>query len=232
MIITCYYDIYNSPQKMSEYMTLFDDIATSGLSVILFTDPSLTNKFSHYPNTIKVIGLPIETFELYRMGMAYKGNLPSQRNNIKDTPEYLSLMNTKVELVLRGSELCSDDTLVWIDYGILKLIKNRPRFINKLKIINELKFSKIKIPGCWGQGQPFSVDSVNWRFCGSLFVSPRNLIQEFFQHSKNVLSDFCKLPCYKLTWEVNVWVIVEMYGMKEQIDWYFADHNDTLLLNI
>jgi hypothetical protein len=141
-------------------------------------------------------------------------------------------MNTKVEIVLKAKELCDDDTLIWIDYGILKLMTNKIRFINKLKIINTLKFNKIKIPGCWGFGQPFSVESVNWRFCGSLFISPRNLIQEFFQHSKNVLSDFCNLNCYKLTWEVNIWAIVEMFALKEQIDWYFADHNDTMFLNI
>ena len=213
-------------------MALFEEVAFSGLPIILFTDPSLVTKFSHYPSTVRVVGVPLETFELYRIGMNYTGSLPSQRHPIKDTKEYMSLMNTKIELVLKGLELCSDDTFIWIDYGVLKLIKNKTRFINKLKIINEQKFNKIKIPGCWGLGQPFSVDTVHWRFCGTLFVIPRNLVQEFYQHSKNVLTDFCKFPNYKLTWEVNVWVIVEMFAMKEQIDWYFADHNDTILLNI
>lgn len=232
MIVTCYYDIYNSPQKMSDYMALFEDVANSGLPITLFTDPSLIDKFNHYPSTVNVVAIPIESFELYQIGMNYTGNLPSQRNATKDTKEYMSLMNTKIELVLRGMELCNDDTLIWIDYGILKLIKNKIRFINKLKIVNSQKFNKIKIPGCWGFGQPFSVDSVHWRFCGSLFVIPRNLVQEFYQHSKNVLKDFCTQPIYKLTWEVNVWVIVEMFALKEQIDWYFADHDDTILLNI
>jgi hypothetical protein len=232
MIVTCYYDIYNNPLKMIEYMALFEDIAISGLPVILFTDPTLTDRFNHYPDSIKVIGLPLDTFALYSIGMHYTRDLPSQRNHTKDTKEYLSLMNTKAEFILRGMDLCNDDTFIWIDYGILKIIKDKLKFINKLKIINEMKFNKIQIPGCWDAGRAFYVDSVNWRFCGGVFIIPREIIQEFYQHSKNILTDFCSLPLYKLTWEVNIWTIVERDRMKEKIDWYLANHNDSILLNI
>lgn len=232
MLVTSYYDIYNKPEKIIEYKSLFDEIALSGLPIILFTDPTLVDKFNQYPDTVKIIGIPLNLFELYSIGMSYNGELPNTRTISKDTKEFLSLMNTKIEFILRASEVCEDNNFIWIDFGILKIIKNRKRFINKLKLVNEWKFNKITIPGCWSLGQPFSVETVNWRFCGGFFIVPRQHISDFFNHSKNVLSDFCKLPIYKLTWETNVWNIVEYFACQNIIHWYFADHNDTILLNI
>jgi hypothetical protein len=233
MLVTSYYDIYNKPDKLTyDYMPLFNDIALSGIPITLFTDPSLVNNFSHFPENVKVIGMPLDLFELYSIGMSYNGDLPGNRTPHKDTKEFLSLMNTKIEFILRASEVCDDDNFIWIDFGILKIVKNKKRFINKLKIVNQHKFNKITIPGCWSFGQAFTVESVNWRFCGGLFIVPREYISEFYRHSKNVLSDFCKMPIYKLTWETNVWVIAEMFACQNIINWYFADHNDTILLNI
>jgi hypothetical protein len=233
MLVTSYYDIYNNLEKLNfEYMPLFNDLAFSDIPITLFTDPNLVKHFSHYPSNVKVIGIPLELFELYNIGMSYSRELPNSRTPQKDTKEFLSLMNTKIEFILRASDICEDDHFIWIDFGILKIIKNKKRFINKLKLINNWKFNKIKIPGCWGFGQGFTVESVNWRFCGGLFIVPRKYISDFYTHSKNVLNDFCKMPIYKLTWETNVWVIIEMFALKNDIDWYFADHNDTILLNL
>jgi hypothetical protein len=232
MLVTSFYDIYGRPDRVMEYIYLFYDLAASGIPMILFTDPSLVSKFRIFPPTLHVIGLPLETFELYQIGMGFTGALPSTRSPEKDTKEFLSLMNTKIEFILRASEICEDNTFVWIDFGILKIVKNRERFINKLRLVNEMSFSKITIPGCWGFGRPFSVDNVNWRFCGGLFVIPREYIEQFYHHSKNVLSDFCHLKQYKLTWETNVWNIIETCAMRNYINWYFADHDDSILLNI
>ena len=149
----------------------------------------------------------------------------------KDTKDFFALMNTKVEFVKKASELFNNDTFTWIDFGILKLVKKPERFISKLKLINENKFNKIIIPGCWEAGRKFSVDTVNWRFCGTIFVAPRHLIEIFYDSSKHVLNDFCSKPQYKLTWEVNVWCIVESCT-KDIIEWCSADHNDSLVLNI
>jgi hypothetical protein len=232
MIVTSYYDIYNKPEKLMEYLSLFYDIGISGIPIILFTDPSLVKKFRILPPSVKVIGIPLESFELYSMAMKYTGELPSGRTVAKDTKEFYGLMNTKIEFILRASEICEDDTFIWVDFGILKIIKNTERFINKLASINERTFDKIIIPGCWGMGRSFSVDEVNWRFCGGMFVMPRKHIKDFFDHSRNVLKDFCTIPIYKLTWETNVWNIVEFFACKDVIQWYFADHNDSILHNI
>lgn len=232
MIVTCYYDIYNKPEKFIEYLYLFYDIGISGVPIILFTDPLLVKKFRIFPPSVKVIGMPLDLFELYSIGKTYNGELPINRSHTKDTKEFYSLMNTKIEFILRASEMCEDTNFIWIDFGILKIIKNTDRFINKLKSINEMSFDKITIPGCWAMGRTFSVEEVNWRFCGGFFVIPRKHIQTFFEHSRNVLKDFCNLPLYKLTWETNVWNIVEYFACKDIIQWFFADHNDSIIHNI
>jgi hypothetical protein len=232
MFVTAYYDIYNKPTSFMTYIYLFYDLVSSGIPITIFTDPSLVSKFRIFPSNLKVIGIPLEEFELYKISINYSGELPSQRNPEKDTKEFLALMNTKAEFVKKASELSDDDSFIWIDFGILKIINNVERFINKLKLINEKKYDKITIPGCWGFGAPFSLDSVNWRFCGGFFVTPRKYVDTFYNHCKNVLTDFCTMPQYKLSWETNIWYIIEFCAAKDIIDWYFADHDDSIALNI
>jgi len=88
------------------------------------------------------------------------------------------------------------------------------------------------IPGCWSANSRFQIDSVSWRFCGGFFVIPRKYVTPFFEHSKNVLKDFCTMTQYKLTWETNIWYIIELNAAKEWIHWYPADHNDSILFSV
>ena len=232
MLVTCYYDVYGKPEKFIEYLHMFYDLGISGIPLLLFTDPSLVHKFKIFPSTMKVIGIPLEYFELYSIGMTYQGELPKQGSPNKDTKEYLSLMNTKIEFIRRASEVMEDDTFIWIDFGILKIVQDKEAFLEKLREINRSSFTKMMIPGCWPRHCAFQIESVSWRFCGGFFVIPRQYVVPFFQHSKNVLTDFCTMPVYKLVWETNIWHIIEINAAKDWIQWYSADHNDSILLHI
>ena len=145
MIVTSFYDIYGKPENFINYIYLFYDIGISGIPIIIFTDPSLVNKFRIFPSSVKVIGVPLKELELYKLSMSYNGELPKNRSHTKDTKEFLAIMNTKVEFLLRASNMCEDKTLIWIDFGILKISKNHDKFIGKLKEINELDYDKIQI---------------------------------------------------------------------------------------
>ena len=186
MIVTSYYDIYNKPERFIEYLYLFYDIGISGVPIILFTDPLLVKKFRIFPPSVKVIGMPLEIFELYLIGKKYTGKLPNGRNETKDTKEFYSLMNTKIEFILRAAEMCDDNNFIWVDFGILKIIKNTERFINKLKSVNEQTYDKITIPGCWAMGRGFSVVEVTSRFCGGIFVIPRQHNLTLYKYSLKV----------------------------------------------
>ena len=231
MFVTCYYDVYNSPDNFIKYMNLFNDLAISGLPFIVFTEPHFVDKFSSFPSSVKVYGIPLEEFELYNIAMKYDRELPSQRNLTKDTHKFLAVINAKVECVLKALELCDDDTFIWIDFGILKVINNREQIINKLLEINSKIYDKAYIPGCWSQ-RTVSTNSVHWRFCGGFFVIPRKHVSIFYKKCKSVLTDFCTLPNYKLCWEANVWAVVELFAEEKFIEWYHADHNDTIIMNM
>lgn len=234
MLVTCYYDIYQKPERFFEYLYLFYDLAVSGLPILLFTDPSLVPKFrifSHLPS-LQVVGLPLTSFTLYQQAIQYAGPLPQNRNPEKDTKEFFALMNTKMEFIKRATVYTTDETLIWIDYGILKIVKNQERFLHKLRDINSARFEKLTLPGCWAFGRPLHVDSIHWRFCGGFFVMPRHHVERFYNHSECVLRDFCTMSMYKLTWETNVWSVIESCAERNNIHWYFADHNDTMVLNL
>jgi hypothetical protein len=233
MLVTCYYDIYNRPERFMEYLYLFYDLGISGIPITLFTEPRLVYKFRIFPPSVTVIGVPLTDFELYNTGMSYTRELPAGRTHHKDTKEFFSLMNTKIEFVKKAADRWPNiSTFSWIDYGILKIVKHPELFLSKLTEIGQQSFSKMAIPGCWAFGRGFSVEQIHWRFCGGFFVIPRTYIDTFYQHSKSVLNDFCKMDFYKLTWETNVWSIIETCAEKENIVWYFADHDDTIVLNI
>lgn len=233
MFVTCYYDIYNKPERFDDYMKLFEDLGNSGLPMVLFTDPSMVDRFQRFTPAVHVIPLSLMDCKLYQMGMNYKGELPGNRTVEKDTQEFFSLMNTKMEFVKKARDLFPDrPQYMWIDFGIMKIFKNRERCLNKLRQILETTYHKLTIPGCWSFGRSFTVNAIHWRFCGGFFVMPVAHVDRFYEHSVNVMRDFTTMPQYKLTWETNVWTIIECCAEKDNIHWYFADHNDTMIMNI
>jgi hypothetical protein len=231
MIVTALYDIYNNPDKLQYYVDLFKDIANSGLSIIVFTDPSLEHLFADIPENVIVYAESLRYFVLYSVAMSYTGELPATRNHSKDTQEFLALMNTKVEFMRKAFSIvnCEDDTYIWIDFGILKIITDRDAFITKLRIANAHKFDKITIPGCWNYGHAVDYDNVNWRFCGGVIIIPYSKLISFYEKSCRCLLKVCNTPDRKLTWETNIWHLLEIEGERDNIDWYFADHNDSIL---
>ena len=140
-------------------------------------------------------------------------------------------MNTKIEFLKCAAEHCTDDTLLWIDFGIFKILKKPEECIATLRELSTLSFRYIVIPGCKSPSV-CSCDSVNWRFCGGFLIMPRIHLPTFYGHSKNVLSSFCDDRQYKLTWEVNIWSVIEQCTNRENIHWYYAGHEDTIILNI
>lgn len=227
MIVTAFYDIYDNPDKLKYYTALFHDICNSELPIVVFTDPSLMYLFGTVPDNVRICPVPLIEFELYSLAMAYKGELPAVRNHAKDTQKFLALMNTKIEFIMRAGGGRSDETYIWVDFGILKIIRDRPAFIHKLRIANGSKFDKITIPGYLSYGCPVDCDNVSWRFCGGILIVPSSSITLFFHKSKHMLTYLCTTQ--KLTWETNMWYFMELGGEHANIEWYFGSFNDSIL---
>jgi hypothetical protein len=232
MIVTAFYDIYNKPENFSKYFDLFYKIGNSNLPIILFTQPEFVEKFKVFPS-VYTIGMDLNEFELYSLCINSNYDLPEIKNINKDTKEFLALMNSKIEFVLNASKISTDDVFIWVDFGILKIINDIDKFITKLKLINEKQFNKIIIPGCWPKGFSFSFNTVNWRFCGGVIIIPKHHIESFYNISKKMLKNEYNIPHFKLTWETNMWNLIEqIYYKNDEIQWYLADHNDSILFDI
>lgn len=238
MLVTCFYDIYRNSHKRAQYLEWFKVLGFSGLPITVFTDPDFVEYFSYYPENIKIIARPLESFEIYKMGISSQCELPAIRTVEKDTREYLSLQNTKVEFLLEAMKCSDDDKFIWIDFGITKLLKNRVNFLDKLKKINEKVIrEKILIPGCWENSTDISCSKISWRFCGTLLISPRNLIPLFYEECYNIVKQVCaqEYENMSITWEVNLWAFIENKLISQDrsyIEWYSGNHDDTLLSEV
>lgn len=231
MLITCYYDIYNKPYLFMEYIYYFYDLAAFGLPIIVFTEEKYLSKFKLFGPNVKAILLNLDELELYTIGKNYTGNLPSTRNTLKDTKEYISLMNSKIEFISKAAEICNDETFIWVDFDFMRCIKHPQTVLKKLHQINSKSYDRIMIPG-FNDNSSYSTNEINSHFYGTFFIMPKQFIESFFHHSKNVFGDFCKLPQYNICWEPNIWCIIEIFAMRDSMTWYFADKNDTLITNL
>jgi hypothetical protein len=157
-------------------------------------------------------------------------DLPQTRNTDKDTKEYMILMNAKAEFLQIVNSEVNADHYIWIDAVIGKILSDPIVIFNK--IIEEtrrpLKADTILIPGCWDfkVHDPLQLTKhIVWRFAGGFFIVPCGYIDPFAA----AVLDGCKQLAKstgKLTWEVNVWCLIEQHL---PIQWERADHNDTII---
>jgi hypothetical protein len=228
MYVTCLCDVYNKPEKLEEYIKLFQPLAESGLHIHLYTSPEIAHHFKDYPDTVQVLEVPLAHCEIWNLIMRSNPTLPAEANPTKDTKEYLALMNSKIDFLQHSSEISDDKNLIWIDFAILKIFKDIPRCIQYLKDFADMDFDKINIPGCWYKGEALYLNAINWRFCGGFFVIPRIHFKRFYKDCYESLRDFLTQDGI-ITWEVNVWYHVEYYKGKDYIKWYYALHDDGML---
>ena len=231
MLVTAFYNIYSDKDRFFEYMSLFYDLAISGIPIIIFVEPCMVSKLRIFPSTVRVVGLPLKECEIYKIAMAYSRDLPAGRTVSKDTTEFYALMNTKAEFVKRAASIVPAQSYTWVDVGILKLCKEIDKCIEKLRELDQRPATHLIIPGCWAFGRAMNVEYIHWRFAGTMFSCPAELVDEFYTHCKGVVRDFCTMPQYKLTWETNIWSLVELFAMKDKIRWYMCNHDDSLILN-
>jgi len=209
--ITAFYKIYDDINE--SYINNFLELSKTGYNIILFLDPQLikyTQKLNRSNVTI------IDDIQFVNND---DRPLPKFRDIKKDTREYISLMNRKLDFMVISLPFVKTPNIAWIDFGITKIFKNIEQTLEKLQYIN-IPFDKVLIPGCIPRKQECNVDHVHWRFCGGIFFGSTSVIEKFHTYSKEIRTDV-------LTWEVNVWALVEQ-KYPHFFQWYKGDHNDTI----
>jgi len=209
----------NSEKLLQDY----EKLASSNLKLILFTDSSF--KFLEKEN-VKIVEIPLNEVVIYSKIMKEKLLLPSKRNAEKDTQEYMALMNSKVEFLLKALEFVDTEYVGWIDAGINKIFSTSNIF-NKISKYQIKDLDKILIPGAYQRQLSFNdlVEGVWWVFLGGFFILPKILINRFYNISLESINEFINKR--RLAWEVNVWV--DIASKHDIFEWYKADHNDTIV---
>ena len=205
---------YRSPETRIQF---FNKLNETGIRLHVFVSQEHRDKI-HVTNGI------IETIELDELHTyhASPNGMPETRATGKDTRNFLILMNSKIELVIRALQSGKHSTnhYAWIDFNIFHVLSDSSS--EQLKRLSTLAYPDrcIYFPGCW---KPHVVwDVVNWRFCGGFFLGDTVSLCEMYR-----LHCIVYPSMQKLTWEVNTWGYLESLGWS--CTWYPGDHNDSIL---
>lgn len=227
--VTCYYELDKNKNEI--YLDQFKKLLKMNFQVILFLDSKLKvweNEFKEYNNLkyyfIDWNNLPIVDFLGENIN---KLELPNNRNLEKDTKEFLILMNSKPYFLAKAKEYTTSDTLVWIDFGILKITNDLDHFKRNFSQLK--KYNKILIPGGIFSKNILDenklMEGIFWRFLGGIIICPRELVDDFC--IKTFMEVLKLLNKNKITWEVNIWANIE-YENPDMIHYYRADHNKSM----
>ncbi len=239
--VTSFIDAYNKNVVQGKTLDWrfdhFEKIAKLNLNIYLFITQNLYDMYYErlllYPNVfVKVFNM--NDLWIYNTIMNKKNSisLPDNRTIEKDTIEYITLMNLKIEFVKKvvDEDPFHTNYFSWIDFNINHVFKDYENTYNYLKNFQQnLHGTFLFLPGCWSKHQYPNIvfNQIHWRFCGGYFIGDRDSIINFYNHYYSYLPEF--LDKYKkIVWEVNFWTWLEN-EKNMHFDWFSADHNDSIV---
>jgi hypothetical protein len=228
------YDHRNNQWRIDK----FRQIAETGIPIALFISPQFEQVIADlaYPNVKVLRVLGIKETKIWKL---WEGKpLPNARQPIKDTMEYICLMNSKIEFIEDAIRVnpWKSSHFAWIDFNITHVFnepKNTCEFIRFLGNC-KLNHSFLAIPGCWGahwyvneaQVDGLIAHHICWRYCGGFFMGDTESLLDFSGRVWNAVGKLTP------TWEVNVWAYCECVDNGWGVHWYPADHNDSMVCHI
>ena len=212
-------DLYEERDKsVEDRITFFNSLQQSGIYIHLFLSPTYRDKVTLENGVIEYISLEdMETFK----NTGVKDHHPFD-NQLKNTKQFMILMNAKTEFVYRAMKSRDTTHYAWIDFNISHVFKDIENTNLYIKNIKDLPETCLYMPGCWPKNE-IGFQQPNWRFCGGFFIGDKKSLIDFYELHKKVYKSLTTL-----TWEVNVWSHMELkYNWKP--NWYFADHDDSIV---
>ena len=216
--------------------THFKQLLDTGVHLVFYTNcPDMALAASTYPDTCRctlVDSIPLPSVE------SLQGGLPRNRNEKKDTLEYMRIIHAKT--VLAGWAAAwnpwSSTCFAWIDMSIFYVFKRPGPTSQWLRLIGSTKTvdsDKVFVPGCWTKDWVYGheVHDPCWRFCGGFFYGSRDAILAFSQTCMELWPTWIASTGGILSWEVNFWAWLERCGHFDRFHWYDADHNDSMIDN-
>jgi hypothetical protein len=213
-IVTGFVQIPDHPRKPEIYQESLDRLSGLDVCPILFFQHDLEYcwlwKYLKWSNQIDKI------------------KVASADNPTKNTLAYHCVQHQKIGWLFSAFMSSDIDVAIWIDAGIFTVPGITENVIKEFipKTRNE---RMITIPGCWGPQDKITND-LNWRFCGGLWVVPRSTVTKFDSAFRFVAMDQLEYSGV-LDWEVNTLARIEKAKFGLPINWYQADHNETMFTN-
>jgi glycosyltransferase involved in cell wall biosynthesis len=221
-LVTAFFRLPDRAVDEDAQFRLFDQLAASGLPILLFLDERLMGLAPKNTN-VRVVPTTLESLWPFKSAEDRDMKLPVARTPEKDTRGFLLLQNAKIDLLRVASTLDRESThFAWIDFGIMKVVRDPQVFLDKLGRLRP-PATCVLAPGCWSRAMADrSAGGVNWRFCGGFLVADRASIPRLAMYNRLAFGSL-----EELTWEVNVWAKMERDGFR--FDWYQADHDDSIV---
>jgi hypothetical protein len=241
--VSSFINIYDKPYDKRNYewrIERFKEVAETGILICLYISPCFEEELEKiiavYPNIRIVKTVNIKESWIYRL---FTENdfltLPNHRHQEKDTIEYLTLMNLKLDFLKDTIEQNPWQTQYfgWIDFNISYIFKNIRESQEYLRLYSQVdlhgKF--VCIPGCWpklnSNNVPTIFNQTHWRFCGGFLIGDKESILEMHNLYEKHFSGFTK-ESKKILWEVNFWSWLDSCTDWNPV-WFQADHNESML---
>ena len=231
---------YHETKSFEKRLDFFMKIVELNINICLFISPEYKDAIdlisNKHKNLIVIEILSIEDLEITKIGRknSHLLNLPDRRNYIKDSPNYMFLINSKIEFIKKTINVnpFNNDYFCWFDFSLPYVFNNVNNCLTKLKKYSESNFISepfIANSGCWNKCSNVEVlkNDVYWRFCGVFFIGDKNSLLSFYDVNKSHFEEFLN-STKKLVWEVNYWAWLELMGYTSFM-WYLADHNDSII---
>ena len=211
----------NMTHPVAAYLEHFEHLVATGLPIIVYLAPSLAGRVR--ASNVTVIPTALEDLPLWRDMQGMDLRLPANRNPVKDTADYLAMVNSKTELVRRTIAMTDADAMhAFVDFGIFHVIRDKARAQNRIRAISGTYAELVTLPGCAREVSDY-IDRVNWRFCGGFFYGPAAAMRTF----ANLHQQRARTLLPTLSWEVNTWAWMECHG-ELACQWYQADQDDSI----
>ena len=217
----------------------FKKIARKKIKIVLYLDTStffyFNNIISEFPN-VCFLFLDFKETTIYKECKREYLELPSNRNEKKDTNDYLALMNSKIEYIKDAicKNVWNSNYFAWFDFSMAYLFNNLDDTLSKMEKMQHIQKDKtfLFIPGCWNKlnNNQFILNSIHWRFCGTFFIGDKKSLLDFYDAYITHLPLFLQ-EHNKLIWEVNFWAWLEKENLI-QPNWYNSDHNDKIITEL
>ena len=236
-----YDDDYDKSKTFEKRLSLFMKIVNLGINICIFTSEEFKSYFhdiSEKFHNVKLMDIcSIDTLEFTKLGREHcqTQHLPCNRSHIKDLPNYMYLMHSKIEFIKKTIDVNPFDTnfFCWFDFSLPYIFKNIDQTLHNIQLHSTRNYIDkfITLPGCWN----YKVNDINylknkiaWRFCGGFFIGDKVSLSHFYDTSISHFVEFLNLTDNTLVWEVNYWAWLEANNYISPI-WYNADHNDTIV---